>query len=180
MYLLLILFLLARRRQQVLCLGLERGLKPLPNDLLVIIIKINLTTNYQLLLNCNKVHRATPTLKWPLRIGAPRSTSDNSTFSDNDGSNPNANDTSIFFTIKHYRWLLQYQQLFQFYLVHGHTNVTRRNADNSLAEWASYQRSKMVATDKYDVKWKHLLNGIGFCSTPPPTPNQVFEKHMLA
>jgi hypothetical protein len=58
MYLLLILFLLARRSQQVLCLGLERGLKPLPNEILVIIIKINLTTNYQLLLNCNKVHRA--------------------------------------------------------------------------------------------------------------------------
>jgi hypothetical protein len=33
-------------------------LKPLPNNLLVIIIKIILTTNYQLLLNCNKVHRA--------------------------------------------------------------------------------------------------------------------------
>jgi hypothetical protein len=39
MYLLLFLFLLARRSQQVLCLGLERGLKPLPNELLVIIIK---------------------------------------------------------------------------------------------------------------------------------------------
>jgi hypothetical protein len=38
---------------------LERGLKPLPNGCLGIIIKINLTTNYQLLLNCNKVHRAT-------------------------------------------------------------------------------------------------------------------------
>jgi hypothetical protein len=37
---------------------LERGLKPLPNELLALIIKINLTTNYQLLLNCNKVHRA--------------------------------------------------------------------------------------------------------------------------
>jgi hypothetical protein len=37
---------------------LERGLKPLPNGCLGIIIKINLTTNYQLLLNCNKVHRA--------------------------------------------------------------------------------------------------------------------------
>jgi hypothetical protein len=36
----------------------ERGLKPLPNEFSVIIIKINLTTNYQLLLNCNKVHRA--------------------------------------------------------------------------------------------------------------------------
>jgi hypothetical protein len=35
-------------------------LKPLPNDLLVIIIKIILTTNYQLLLNCNKVHRERP------------------------------------------------------------------------------------------------------------------------
>jgi hypothetical protein len=33
-------------------------LKPLPNGLLEIIININLTTNYQLLLNCNKVHRA--------------------------------------------------------------------------------------------------------------------------
>jgi hypothetical protein len=32
-------------------------LKPLPNGCLGIIIKINLTTNYQLLLNCNKVHR---------------------------------------------------------------------------------------------------------------------------
>jgi hypothetical protein len=60
MYLLLILFLLARRSQQVLCLGLERGLKPLPNELLVIIININLITIYQLLLNCNKVHRALP------------------------------------------------------------------------------------------------------------------------
>jgi hypothetical protein len=36
----------------------ERGLKPLPNEFSVIIININLTTNYQLLLNCNKVHRA--------------------------------------------------------------------------------------------------------------------------
>jgi hypothetical protein len=35
-------------------------LKPLPNELLALIIKINLTTNYQLLLNCNKVHRAYP------------------------------------------------------------------------------------------------------------------------
>jgi hypothetical protein len=58
MYLLLFLFLLARRCQQVLCLGLERGLKPLPNGCLGIIIKINLTMNYQLLLDCNKVHRA--------------------------------------------------------------------------------------------------------------------------
>jgi hypothetical protein len=33
-------------------------LKPLPNELLALIIKIILTTNYQLLLNCNKVHRA--------------------------------------------------------------------------------------------------------------------------
>jgi hypothetical protein len=33
-------------------------LKPLPNGCLGIIIKINLTTNYQLLLNYNKVHRA--------------------------------------------------------------------------------------------------------------------------
>jgi hypothetical protein len=39
---------------------LERGLKPLSNGCLGIIIKINLTTNYQLLLNRNKVHRACP------------------------------------------------------------------------------------------------------------------------
>jgi hypothetical protein len=84
------------------------------------------------------------------------------------------------FTIKHYKWLLQYQQLFQFYLVHGHTNVTRRNVDNSLAEWASYQRYKIGAVDKYDQKWKHLLNGIGFCSSPPTIPNQVFEKHLVS
>jgi hypothetical protein len=64
MYLLLFLFLLARRSQQVLCLGLERGLKPLPDELLVIIIKINLTTNYQLLLNCNKMHRARIVYLW--------------------------------------------------------------------------------------------------------------------
>jgi hypothetical protein len=38
----------------------------------------------------------------------------------------------------------------------------------------------MVAIDKYDVKWKHLLNGIGVCSSPPPTPNQVFEKQLVA
>jgi hypothetical protein len=38
----------------------------------------------------------------------------------------------------------------------------------------------MVGTYKYDVKWKHLLNGIGFCSSPPPNPNQVFEKHLVA
>jgi hypothetical protein len=33
----------------------ERGLKPLPNEFSVIIIKTILTTNYQLLFNCNKV-----------------------------------------------------------------------------------------------------------------------------
>jgi hypothetical protein len=58
MYLLLFLFLLAQRSQQVLCLGFERGLKTLPNEFRVIIIKINLTMNYQLLVNCNKVHMA--------------------------------------------------------------------------------------------------------------------------
>jgi hypothetical protein len=123
---------------------------------------------------------ATPTLKWPLRIVAPKTTGDTPMFSDNEGPNPNANDTPTFFTIKHYKWLLQYQQLFQFYLVHGHTNITRRNADNSLAEWASYQRSKMGAVDKYDQKLKHLPNGIGFCNSPLPTPNQVFEKHLVS
>jgi hypothetical protein len=38
----------------------------------------------------------------------------------------------------------------------------------------------MGAVDKYDLKWKHLLNGTGFCSSPPPTPNQMFEKHLVA
>jgi hypothetical protein len=122
---------------------------------------------------------ATPYLKWPLTIGAPKTTGDTPIFSDNEGPNPNANNTPTFFTIKHYKWLLQYQQLFQFYLVHGHTNVTRRNADNYLVEWASHQRSKMGAVDN-DQKWKHLLNGIGFCSSPPPNPNQVFEKHLVS
>jgi hypothetical protein len=46
-----------------------------------------------------------------------------------------------------------------FYLVHGHANVTRGNAENSLVEWASYQRSKIMgAVGKYDPKWKHSLN----------------------
>jgi hypothetical protein len=94
--------------------------------------------------------------------------------------NPNANDTPTFFTIKYYKWILQYQQLFQFYLVHGYTNVTKGNAKNSLVEWALYQRSKMGADGKYDPKWKHLLDGIGFCCSPPPTPNQVFENHMVS
>jgi hypothetical protein len=123
---------------------------------------------------------ATPALKWPLRIGAPKTTGDTPMSSGNEGPNSNANDKPPFFTIKHYKWILQYQQRFQFYLVHGHTNVTRRNADSSLAEWASNQRSKMGAVDKYDQTWKHLLNGIGFCSSPPPTPNQVFEKHLVS
>jgi hypothetical protein len=107
---------------------------------------------------------ATSTLKWPLKIGAPKTTGDTPMSSDNGGPDPKANDTPTCFTIKRYKWLLQYQQLFQFYLVHGHTNVTRRSADNSLVEWASYQRSKMGAVDKYDQKWKNLLNGIEFCS----------------
>jgi hypothetical protein len=44
-------------------------LKPLSNGCLGIIIKINLTTNYQLLLNCNKVHRANIALSKNLFIG---------------------------------------------------------------------------------------------------------------
>jgi hypothetical protein len=58
MYLIFFLFLLAQRSQQVLCSGFERGLKPPPNEVRVIIIKHNLTTNYQLSLNCNKVNSA--------------------------------------------------------------------------------------------------------------------------
>jgi hypothetical protein len=39
---------------------------------------------------------ATPTLKWPLRIGAPKTTGDTPMSSDNEGPNPNANYTPIF------------------------------------------------------------------------------------
>jgi hypothetical protein len=54
------------------------------------------------------------------------------------------------------------------------TNVTR-----AISEWASYQRSKMGAVDKYDLKRKELLNGIGLCCSPsPPTPNQVLDNNM--
>jgi hypothetical protein len=44
----------------------ERGMKPLPNKYEPNYHNINLTTNYQLLLNCNKVHRAWPavTSRW--------------------------------------------------------------------------------------------------------------------
>jgi hypothetical protein len=93
---------------------------------------------------------------------------------------PNASDTPTCFTIKHYKWLLQHQQLFQSYLVHGHTTVTRGNVDNSLAEWTSYQRSKMETVGKYDPKWKHLLNGICVCCSPPHTPKQLFENHPVS
>jgi hypothetical protein len=51
---------------------------------------------------------ATPTLKWPLRIGCPKTTGDTPMSSDNEGPNPNAKYTPTFFTIKHYKWLLQY------------------------------------------------------------------------
>jgi hypothetical protein len=74
-----------------------------------------------------------------------------------------------FFTSKHYKWILQYQQLFQFYPVHGHTNIVRRNDDNSLVKWALYQRSKMGAVDKYDPKWKQLLNGFHWVLMFTPT-----------
>jgi hypothetical protein len=82
---------------------------------------------------------ATTNLKWAARKGFPKTSDDTPMTSDNEGPSPNANDTPAFFTIKDYKWLLQYQQLFQFYLVHRHTYVTRANVDNSLAEWASYQ-----------------------------------------
>jgi hypothetical protein len=68
--------------------------------------------------------------------------------SDAEGPNRDANDIPTFLTINHYKWLLKYQQLFQFYLVQGHTNVTRANANNLLAEWAFYQRSKLGTVDK--------------------------------
>jgi hypothetical protein len=120
---------------------------------------------------------ATPSLKCFARKGASKTSGDTPVSSDNEGTNPNANDAPTFFIIKHYKWILQYQQLFQFYLVNGHTNVTRRNADNSLAEWASYQRSKMGAVGKYDPKWKQLLNGIGFCCSPHPPKPGVRESY---
>jgi hypothetical protein len=49
-------------------------LKPLPDGCLGIIIKINLTTNYQLLLNCNKVHRASPATKYSFKVLTAHST----------------------------------------------------------------------------------------------------------
>jgi hypothetical protein len=52
--------------------------------------------------------------------------------------------------------------------------------DNSLAKRASYQRSKLGTVDNYDPKWKHLLNRIGVCCSPPPTLDQVFENHMVS
>jgi hypothetical protein len=55
----------------------------------------------------------------------------------------------------------------------------RRNAFNSLAEWASYQRSKMVATDKYDVKWKHLINVLDFAVHPHPPPTRCSRSTCL-
>ena len=112
--------------------------------------------------------------------GLPKTSEDSPISSDNEGPTPKPNDTPTFFTIKHYRWLLQYQKLFQFHLVHGHTNVTRANVDNSLAEWASYQRSKMEAVDTYDPKRKQLLNGIEFSCAHPPTPNDVFQKQLAS
>jgi hypothetical protein len=39
-------------------------------------------------------------------------------------------------------------------MVHGNINETTQNACKSLAEWASYQRSRMGIVDKYDPKWK--------------------------
>jgi hypothetical protein len=38
----------------------------------------------------------------------------------------------------------------------------------------------MGIVNKYDPKWKQLLNGIGFCSSSPPTPNQVFNNRVLS
>jgi hypothetical protein len=115
-----------------------------------------------------------------LPMPPPRTYGDTPISSDNEGSNPNTNDIPAFFTTNHYKWLLKYQQLFQFYVVHGHTNVIRVNADNSLVEWVSYQRAKMGAVDKCNPKWKQLLNGSGFCCSPPSTPNQVLNNNMAS
>jgi hypothetical protein len=79
-------------------------------------------------------------------------------FSSSDNDLPN--DISPLFTAKQHKWFEKCQMLFQFYFVHGHTNVTRRY-NISLTEWASYQRMKLVqSSDKYDPKYKHLLDGI--------------------
>jgi hypothetical protein len=110
---------------------------------------------------------ATPALKGSARKGATKTTGDSPM-----SPTPTPMIHQHFPPNKHRKWLLQYQQLFQFYLVHGRTNVTRLNTDNSLAEWASHQRSKMGIVDKYDTKWKQLLNGIGFCCSLPPTPTR--------
>jgi hypothetical protein len=120
---------------------------------------------------------ATANLKRAPRNGLPKTSRDTPMYSDAEG---NTNDIPTFFTTKHYKWLLKYQQLFQFYGVHGDTNVTRANADNSLAEWASYQTYKLVTVDNYDLKWKQLLNGIGVCCSPSSTPDQVFENYLAS
>jgi hypothetical protein len=67
---------------------------------------------------------------------------------------------------------------FQFYLMHGHTNVTR-SYDTSLAEWSSFQRRKLVQSgDKYDPKYKHILDGIDLSCVSPPSPNEVFDNNL--
>jgi hypothetical protein len=119
-------------------------------------------------------------LKWAPINGLPKTTGSAPMYFDAEGPNPITNDIPTFVTTKHYKWLLKYQQLFHFFLVHGHHNAIRSNVDNSLAEWAYYQRSKLGPVDNYDLKWKHLLNWIGVCCSPPPSPNQVFKNHMLS
>jgi hypothetical protein len=122
---------------------------------------------------------ATTNLNGASRNGSPKKSGETPLSYETESPYPN-NDIPTCFTTNHYKWLLKYQQFFQFYLVHGCTNVAHANADNSLAKWASYQRSKMGTVDKYDPKWKQLLYGIDFCFSPPHNPNEVFENHLAS
>jgi hypothetical protein len=108
------------------------------------------------------------------KTGRPKSTGESFASSGNDLPN----DISQLFTTKEQKWFQKYPMLFQFYLVHGHTNAAR-NYGNSLAEWASYQRTKLVKSgDKYDPTYKHNLGGIDFSFVSPPTPNKVFYSNL--
>jgi hypothetical protein len=107
-------------------------------------------------------------------MGLPKTSGESFSSSDNDFP-----DNSLpLFTTKEQKWFQKYQMISQFYLVHGHTNVTC-NYDNSLAEWASCQHTKLVqAGNIYDPKYKHLLDGIDFSFVSLPIPNEVFDSNL--
>jgi hypothetical protein len=84
----------------------------------------------------------------PKKMGLTNTTAESFLSSNNDLPN----DISPLFTTNQHKWFQKYQMLFQFYLVHAHyCNMQLRK---SLAERASYQRTKLVQyCDKYDPKF---------------------------